>query len=193
MYPTNSPQSKRKSKKTLKRGKVPESIYVQLTDADADRAAIVGVRRELRAMKDRLKDRYQWERDGFKQHIEGAMGELAASTALNMPWSGEDINQFKGADIGENVQVRYRPGSFKDLSLRHGDKKTDIFVLVLPADPSRFIFEVVGWMSGKDAMTDRFYHEDKKLWFVPGYLLHDITTIPGYVPRVSQDPFGLWD
>lgn len=171
---------------------MPESMYVKLSEKDADRAAVAGVRRELRAIRDNLKDRYQWERDGYKQHVEGAMGELAASYALNMPWSGEDIDQFKGADIGENVQVRYRPGSYKDLSLRHGDKKTDLFVLVLPADPKNFIFEVVGWISGKDAMTERFYHEDKRLWFVPGYLLNDITKIPGYVPKVEEDPYSLW-
>lgn len=172
---------------------MPSSVYVKLEKEQADRAAIAGVRRELRAIHEGLRDRYDWERDGWKQHIEGAMGELAASFALNMPWSGEDIDQFKGADIGENVQVRYRPGNYKDLSLRHGDKKTDIFVLVLPADPKNFIFEVVGWISGKDAMSERFYHEDKRLWFVPGYLLNDITTIPGYVPAVSTDPYGLWD
>lgn len=172
---------------------MPNSVYVQLVEKDADRAAIAGVRRELRAIRDGLKDRYGWERDGWKQHVEGAMGELAASFALGMPWSGEDIDQFKGADIGENVQVRYRPGNYKDLSLRHGDKKSDVFVLVLPADPRNFIFEVVGWIDGKEAMTDRFYHEDKRLWFVPGHLLNDITTIQGYTPPVKDDPYGLWD
>jgi hypothetical protein len=171
---------------------MPNSIFVQLSNEQIERAAIVGVRRELRAIREGLKDRYDWDRDGWKQHIEGAFGEIAAATALGMEWTGEDINQFKGADVGANIQVRYRPGDFKDLSLRKTDSKKDLFLLVLPGDLKNHIFEVVGWMPGEEAMTERFYHEDKRLWFVPSYHLRDPQTIPGYTPPKVDEELGLW-
>lgn len=167
------------------------SVMVQLSQKQIERAVIAGALRELRAIRDNLKDRYNWERDGWKQHIEGAMGEVAASVATGLPWTGEDIDTFKGADVGDNVQVRFRPGHYQDLSIRKGDSKKSIYVLVLPADMRNFIFEVVGWISAKEGMEEKYYHEDKALYFVPKAHLHDITTLPGYIPPKSLDD-GLW-
>jgi hypothetical protein len=142
---------------------------VVLTPAEMTSAALVGVMRQICAIRDGRADRHGF--DGSKLgpweiHIEGALGECAAAKLLKTYW-GATINTFKsGGDVGR-MQVKTRSVDDYDLIVRNDDRDGDTFVLVTGRAPS---YHVRGWILGRDAKQDRYlkrYGGRPPAWFVP--------------------------
>lgn len=139
-------------------------MTITLTWEEVLMAATVGLRREIKALARNHKDRFDWKRDGWRQHIGGACAELAVSRALDLSWTGVPFQTWSGPDVGRDVQVRYRPNPDQpDLSLRAVDELDDRFVLVHGAIPT---FQLMGWCYGREHPSDR------DLWFVSVAELH---------------------
>ena len=128
--------------------------------------ADLGVLMRVSAMKNQRSDRFDWERDGWRQHIEGACAEFAVSKALNLAWTGVPLSTWHGAEVGHDVQVRLRPNPDQpDLGLKTTDDPEQRYVLVHGQAPE---FELMGWCYGKDhpQPDDPFQGKTAKLWYV---------------------------
>lgn len=152
----------------------PSVVNVTLQWFEVYQAGMVGVKRQLAALKDGRPDQHGADSDnGWTLHVEGAAGEMAFAKALGAYWSGS-VNTFKDADIGTDIQVRWRSKAYYDLIVRPSDSDDDIFALVLGAIPN---LSVVGWIRGADAKQERWlrtYGGRPPAWFVPQDELHSI-------------------
>lgn len=139
-------------------------------------AAMVGVKRQLEALKDGRPDRHGYEGDGWAVHVEGAAGEQAAAKAMNRFWSGS-INTYQlGGDVGE-IQIRTRSKGYYELIVREQDDDNAAFVLVTGAAPT---YQVVGWIFGRDAKRAEWSktHGDRPAaYFVPHAALQDLALL----------------
>jgi hypothetical protein len=117
---------------------------VRLSGDEMYQGAIVGLRRQLRAVvkgsKPRFPERYPGEL--FAYHIIGAMAEVAVAKYLGVYWSAH-TGKFSCGDVGE-FEVRWSMRS--DLKVRPRD--SGIIVSVTGQPPE---FKVVGWISADRA------------------------------------------
>ena len=143
-------------------------MNVRLTWYEVRQAALVGVDRYVRALKDGREDAHGLEQkgaDGLALHVLGAAGELAFAKATNRFWSGS-IDTFSNPDVGA-IQVRTRSKHDYELLVRVKDDDEAIYVLVTGQIPE---FRVRGWMFGKEAKRKEWAltHGDRpSAFFVP--------------------------
>jgi hypothetical protein len=141
-------------------------IRVRLEWFEVSRAALVGVSRNVEALRKGLENSRPTRDSEWHVHILGALGECAFAKATGRYWSGS-VNTFKtGGDVGA-IQVRTRSQHDYDLLVRDDDADGDIFVLVT-GGPNDFL--VHGWMRGRDAKDARFrrnYGGYGEAYFVP--------------------------
>ena len=147
-------------------------MTVELEWFEVSRAALVGVSRNVEAMRKGCVNRMQIG-DEWSAHILGALGEAAFAKATNRYWSG-GVNTFKAADIGSNIQVRTRSKASYDLIVRSADRDDDVYVLVT-GGPTEFVLH--GWIRCGDAKRDEFkanYGMHGEAYFVPKSELNPI-------------------
>lgn len=147
-------------------------MKVTLEWFEVSRAALVGVSRNVEALRKQCKSRMK-ALDCWEAHILGALGEAAYAKTANRYWSGS-VNTFKDPDIGADVQIRTRSHDHYDLIVRDADADRDVFVLVT-GGPSEFVIR--GWIHGSDAKKPQWekdYGGHGKAWFVPQSALHPI-------------------
>lgn len=150
-------------------------MQVTLEWFEVSRAALVGISRNVEALRKGLQNSRPTNENEWHIHVVGALGECAFAKATGRYWSGS-VNTFKsGGDIGKNIQVRTRSKHSYDLIVRDGDKDDDIFVLVTggPTD-----YEIRGWMLARDAKSEKYranYGGYGDAFFVPAKDLHSIS------------------
>ncbi len=128
-------------------------MKVNLEWYELSRAALVGVSRNVEALRKGLQNARPTNESDWHVHILGACGEVAFAKATNRYWSGS-VNTFKtGGDVGGRIQVRTRSKSHYDLLVRDNDNDDDLFVLVV-GGPSEF--DVKGYMRARDAKVERY-------------------------------------
>lgn len=151
-------------------------VRVRLEWFEVSRAALVGVSRNVEALRKGLENSRPTNDSEWHVHILGALGECAFAKATGRYWSGS-VNTFKnGGDVGA-IQVRTRSKHDYDLLVRDGDADGDIFVLVT-GGPNDFV--VHGWLRGKDAKADRYrknYGGYGEAYFVPKADLSPVTPL----------------
>lgn len=111
------------------------------------------------------KNRLKGRKTTFKEEQQGAAGELAASLALGLPWTGRHGGRRAVADVGRAVEVRsthYRNGH---LIVHPEDKDGGHFCLVIALGDRRF--DVVGTLPTRDAKVASYEHLDE--WDKLGY------------------------
>ncbi len=155
-------------------------MLIELTNSQFTHACKIGELRQSEALEKNLPDKHGFDGvSGLSIHIEGACGELAAALALNIPWDAT-VNTFKNiADLSSNIEIRTRSKATYDLIVRADDKDTSLFILVLRLGPKKF--DVVGWISGKDAKDKQWskdYGNRPKAYFVPQSVLKNIQELP---------------
>jgi hypothetical protein len=84
--------------------------------------------------------------------LEGALGEICVSKVLNKYWGG-GVNTYKGADIGDSIQVRTRSKHTYDLLVRDGDNPAHFYFHVTGMYPE---YCVRGWMKGTNAKDPKY-------------------------------------
>lgn len=127
-------------------------MRVQLEWYEVSRAALVGVSRNVEALRRGCQERLKGSDESWERHVLGALGECAFAKGTNRYWSGS-VNTFKAPDIGANIQVRTRSKSSYDLIVRDSDADADVYVLVT-GGPAEFVIH--GWMRAKDAKNPQF-------------------------------------
>lgn len=149
-------------------------IRVDLTEAELNMAAGVGVARHMQALRENRPDRYGARRDdGWTIHIEGAAGELAVAKAMGRYWHAPVGTFRRGGDVGP-IQVRTRSDPTYQLLIRPGDRDSDVFVLVTGIAPN---FTVHGWIRARDAKRPEWLHPHggrPPAYFVPQDALHPL-------------------
>jgi hypothetical protein len=154
-------------------------MNVNLEWFEVSRAALVGVARNVEALRKGLQNARPTNEKDWDIHILGALGECAFAKATNRYWNGS-VNTFKsGGDVGEVIQIRTRSKHHYDLIVRDEDKDSDLFVLVT-GGPHEFV--VHGWMRAKDAKKDEYrqdYGNYGAAYFVPKSRLLDLESLAG--------------
>lgn len=148
-------------------------MNVSLEWFEVSRAALVGVSRNVEALRKGLQQRLKGKDESWERHVLGALGECAFAKATNRYWSGS-VNTFKAADVGRHIQVRTRSQHAFDLIVRDDDHDDDVFVLVT-GGPQEFV--VRGWLKASDAKKEQFvsdYGGYGKAYFVPQSALRPI-------------------
>lgn len=153
-------------------------MRVTLTWNEAAMAADVGRRRQLESLRSGLRDKHGYEGDGWGNHIEGAMGEIALAKHLGVYWDGS-INTFKANDL-PGLQVRTRSRPTYELIIRKDDSPDERFVLVTGRCPN---YTIQGWIAGRDGMQEQWLaaHGGRApAYFVPHSALRPISELfPG--------------
>jgi len=125
---------------------MPGAVQVALTEVELDEVRSV-VERMLEEVRVKgLRDPYdEWGPPSDERHKRGLAAELAVSRWSGLPWTGALVGQFRGADVGRSISVRFRPDPrWPDLGVRPSDNSRHAAVLVHPgAEPNTF--RLVGW------------------------------------------------
>ena len=148
-------------------------IKVTLTSAELMVGAVTGIMRHVSSLQKRRQDRHGFVGDGWGIHVEGACGEMAFAKAMDRYWTAS-VNAFKGADVGDNIQVKTRSRHSYDLIVRKDDDPDHVFFLVTGLAPD---YRVHGWIVGRDAMQNKWlqtYGGRPPAWFVPQDALHNL-------------------
>lgn len=148
---------------------------IVLTPAEIRMAiAIGGMRREESIAQNLVnctqKDGYVGE-TAWDMDINGAGAELAYCKFRNVYWGG-CVNNFKEADVGNNIQIRSTKLENGGLIIRPNDDPTHYYVLVVGQLPK---YDVVGWILGADGMDVinlRAPNGREAAYFVPQSKLH---------------------
>ena len=136
-------------------------------------AAIVGVKRHLQALANKLPDRHGADPDrGWQNHVEGACGEAAYALARGRPVELTIGTFRRQADFGDACEVRTRSEHHYDLIVRRDDDPQRYYVLVTGRAPT---YRVHGWILGADARRPAWLHAHggrEPAYFVPQGALH---------------------
>ena len=94
-----------------------------------------------------------------ENEIIGVLGEIAAARHFGIPFV-PNINQFKRPDVGKWAvrTTKYPKGK---LLIRPGDPATDPYMLV--TIPTFRAANIIGWIEGKDAMTDDNWYDKESI------------------------------
>ncbi len=173
---------------------------VKLNKGEMRWAAQIGVERNIEAAFRGYAHRAGMaDAEGWKNHIDGACGELAFCKAFGLAWDGT-VNTFKvGGDVG-SVEIRTArvEGGKREprLIIRSSDKDYSPYVLVWLRHPNDF--EVVGWISGIEGKQRRYQFDGATgrppCYFVPHTRLRHIEDCPrpDPIPWLEQaDPCSL--
>lgn len=146
---------------------------------ELSRAALVGVSRNVEALRMGCKNTLNQSIDGWSIHALGASGECAFAKATGRYWSG-GVNTFKSeADVGASIEVRTRSQHTYDLIVRDNDSDSSVYVLVT-GGPKDFV--VHGWMRGSDAKRAEFlanHGNHGAAYFVPKSALRPLSELEG--------------
>jgi len=152
------------------------TVWTTLTLPEILSATNVGVIRHYESIKDgrkpdpTLNSSTNW----LFMDIEGALGELCVAKIRDRYFSAT-INNFKDADLGEDVQVRTTSNHDYSLIVRPKDDPNHFYFLVTGMSPT---FCVRGWIKGSDAMQDKYLKAPNgrpQAWFVPQTGLNPVT------------------
>jgi len=142
------------------------SNLVELSEMELCVAACVGSRRDIRGIVHGYENKHGLEDRSWDIGIDGACYEMAYCKFRGVYWPCT-LDSFKGADVGESVQVRGSRLEDGRLILREGDNVDHYYVLVVGECPR---YRVCGWIRGSDGMQAQFLDSPvgrPGAWFVP--------------------------
>ncbi len=122
---------------------------------------------------------------GWTEHIEGAAAELAVAKYLGIYWGG-DVDTFKKADVGSDLQIRWTPSHSNRLIIREADSDDDVYILVTGLVPK---LSIRGWITGADAKKCEFASDPESLgkaFFIPIHELQPMKTLAIFADRMAQ-------
>lgn len=131
-------------------------------------AKTIGGLRRIESIKQGLKDAHGYDGSSvWDTDIEGAAAELAYCKFRGQYWGGH-VNNYKEADVGRLVQVRFTKYQNGNLIVRKNDSDDHYYVLVTGCIPR---FTVVGWIKGDDAKNEQWLstkgNNREAAYFVP--------------------------
>ena len=116
-----------------------------LSEIEMEIAAIVGCRRRTESRANNRAYSHQFDgTGGWDIDIEGAAAEMAYAKFRGQYWAAT-VGSFKGADIGDKVQIRSTRHPGGSLIVREDDNPDHYYVLLTGAAPT---FVVRGYIQG---------------------------------------------
>jgi hypothetical protein len=165
-------------------------IEVTLTLSEIRMGALIGMERQVSAIKRGLKNKHGYNGDdSWGIHITGALAEIAVAKSLNMFFRG-DVDTFKNPDVGE-YQVRYTKTDPPTLIIRDGDKIEEKFICVTGEAPT---FYVHGWMQAADARQKQWKRAPNgrpPAYFVPVDKLNDMKYLESIMPTLNVEELSV--
>jgi hypothetical protein len=128
-------------------------MIVTLSPEEVAMAASVAVHRGLEAIINNRQNNHGLKGNAWTENIEGYCSELVVARALGVYYSAGAGKGFKGADVADNVQVRWISKDDYRLLVRPVDQNSDIYVLVKGHAPS---FTILGFMPGPLAKQEKY-------------------------------------
>lgn len=170
-------------------------IKVTLTSTQEAWAFQVNQARSRESQRMGLRDKHGLPfADRDKANDQGAPGELAAAIVLGLEWAAP-VNNFKGADLSDDIQVRTTHHPRGCLIVRDDDNPNHTYILVRGTSPH---FEVMGYIKGRDAKKPQFIRSPNgrpPAYFVPADHLNPISELtwkdwspPNVVSTANLDP-----
>lgn len=158
-------------------------MHVTLSLPELSIAAIIGVRRRLRALARQRAHKYgmpKW--DPWATDIEGAAAEMAVAKAMGWYWSDSDAPDYHG-DV-RDVGVRWTPYESGALIVHPGDPDGMTFVLVVGRAPT---YRIAGCLEGFEAKDPKWWREDtgRPAFFVPQQHLRDVIDVSRGLGRAA--------
>lgn len=142
-------------------------IEVKLANYEVQMAGAVGYRRQLNATMKSSEPRWPEEHDGqlHRNHMRGAMAELAVAKYLNVYWGGHFGVYTSMPDV-DRYEVRYLGKPHQGLKIKEDD--TGIVIGVTGQPPN---LKIVGWIVSEDGMREEWSKDFGKkappAFFVP--------------------------
>jgi hypothetical protein len=155
-------------------------VIVYLTAEDYMVATTKGAVRQLMAIKKKRvgsdhglsSKRKMGQR--LMDSIIGAMGEIAASRALNKPITSE-FEDLKAVDIGGRYEARATEYLDGCLLVHKSSLDDAIYVLVVLRDLKA---DVCGWVYAREGKKEEYWREgDPGCYYVPQSVLHDLNEL----------------
>ena len=134
---------------------------VKLTQYEMVTAAMAGVFRHAENIANGVKDTHGLNpSNGWKAHIDGALGECAFAKWMNIYWPGKGSSS--DADVGEfevrTVELEKAKNGYGLLIKKTESHKTDrAFWLVTGINNQ---FKVLGAIWGRDGLQDKYWRSD---------------------------------
>jgi hypothetical protein len=97
-----------------------------------------------------------FKENGWTENIEGYLGEMVVAKALGIYYSAGDGKGFKGADVGDTIQVRWARQSNYRLIVREADSSAYNYVLVTGHAPD---YNIRGFISGTNAKHPVYFEK----------------------------------
>lgn len=151
-------------------------IEVSFTTYELRFGVMVGIERQLEALRFHRVHKYEFQGNGWAVHIEGALAELAVAKATGRYWEAlaRNPDDLPG-DVGR-VQVRSTKHRNGALIVHPSDPDDAPFVLVVQYDEQTY--HVVGWLYGREAKQQEFWTDKngngRFAFFVPQGRLRQI-------------------
>jgi hypothetical protein len=148
-------------------------IEITLTFPEILQAAFVGAMRQVENIRD-APERGHGD-DGmndWQKNIEGALGEMAVASYLNLYWRGK--GDKKSPDVGGKCDVRTTTSHNFHLRLHPTDIDDRPYWLVTGKNGS---YRIHGWLLAKDGKKPEYWselpgHPGRPAFFVPQSALH---------------------
>ena len=156
-------------------------MIVILSPEEVAMAASVAVHRGLEAIANNRQNSHGFKGNGWTENIEGYCSELVVAKALGVYYSAGHGKGFKGADVADNVQVRWASQDSYRLIVRPADQTNDVYVLVTGIAPE---FSIKGFMPGSLAKQEKYLdnpgNDRPDAWWVTQSDLFSITDLIDY-------------
>lgn len=159
-------------------------MKITLSPEEIAMAASVAVHRGIDAIVHNRKNQHGFIGNGWTENIEGYGAEIAVSKALNLYYSAGAGKGFKGADVSEEIQVRWASQENYRLIVRAPDQTDHFYILVTGEAPT---YDIKGFIPGQYAKQDKYYSNPGNgrpdAWWVPQSDLKSIEHIWQYLKR----------
>lgn len=130
-------------------GEMSQSVFIKLNENEMRKCKLVAKEYADRAEKYK-KDFTKGKSNNYDFKLMGAIGEVAVSKLLNIPWAKMDLNTRHGGDLGE-IEVKSTSKENGDLIVPIDNNKTRPYVLCCVKNNW---VEVVGFVWPNEIFTD---------------------------------------
>lgn len=155
-----------------------EQPVIYLSDAERAKAEELGSYKHNKSEREGRRVDYDPE-TAERNHQDGVAGEMAASFLMGKLFEFR-IDNFKGADIGANYEVRTTKQTRYDFKVKARDK--DERVVIAMRQLTKKAFRVLGWMTVREAKLVGIL-EDPGDRGIPAYFVY-----PGKVYPIATLP-----
>lgn len=150
-------------------------MIVTLSPDELTMGAALATSRVIDAIKLNRENNHGFTGPGWLENIEGYLSELAVAKALQVYYSAGEGKGFKGADVGDTIQVRWAKESHYRLIVREADSSAYTYVLVTGNAPT---YNIRGFISGSNAKHPVYFetpdNDRPGAYFIPQKNLNPI-------------------